>query len=218
MVTNRNTLPDLGSALWTLRNFARDYRLEKIRKVSWKVKTFPFRSNYSVTSHTFVLEATLTISLKKLPLRLNLLVGSLTCFFKTYNPAVAHEREHLYERMQVGKWRVIQPLQKEIHVQRANTYMSPTFLSGAKLFGRVSHSTKPVRRDRLVNTLTSAAPIGSSIICTWASADICDRDVRGEGKRDEPLRTSAWEAISELGYRNYKAKTPKTFGAREAYW
>ena len=56
----------------------------------------------------------------------------------------------------------------------------------------------------LVNTLTSTAPIGSPIICVWSPADICEpwernlsftsADVRGAGTRDEPLRTSAWEA------------------------
>ena len=56
----------------------------------------------------------------------------------------------------------------------------------------------------LVNTLTSTAPIGSPIICMWSPADICEQwernlsfssaDVRGPGTRDEPLRTSAWEA------------------------
>ena len=56
----------------------------------------------------------------------------------------------------------------------------------------------------LVNTLTSTAPIRSPIICMWSPADICEQwernlsfssaDVRGPGLRDEPLRTSAWEA------------------------
>ena len=56
----------------------------------------------------------------------------------------------------------------------------------------------------LVNTLTSTAPIGSPIICMWSLADICEQwernlsfssaDVRGAVMRDEPLRTSAWEA------------------------
>ena len=56
----------------------------------------------------------------------------------------------------------------------------------------------------LVNTLTSTVPIGSPIICMWSPADICEQwernlsfgsaDVRGAGTRDEPLRTSAWEA------------------------
>ena len=61
----------------------------------------------------------------------------------------------------------------------------------------------------LENTLTSTAPIGSSIICIMLSpADICEQwernlsfdsaDVRGAGTRDEPLTTSAWEAISWL--------------------
>ena len=58
----------------------------------------------------------------------------------------------------------------------------------------------------LVNTLTSTAPIGSPIICMWSPADIREQwernlscsspDVRGAGTRDEPLRTSAWEATT----------------------
>ena len=35
--TNHSRLPDLGSALWTLRNFALDLAPEKIRKVSLKL-------------------------------------------------------------------------------------------------------------------------------------------------------------------------------------
>ena len=60
----------------------------------------------------------------------------------------------------------------------------------------------------LFNTLTSTAPIGSSIICMWSPADICEQwernlsfgsaDVRGAGTRDEPPRTSAWEARLRL--------------------
>ena len=71
----------VGSALWNLRNFAFDLRVapEKIRKVSWKSPPPPptwkvkedlyvleLRANYSVNSQAFVLEATLTISLKKI--------------------------------------------------------------------------------------------------------------------------------------------------------
>ena len=44
--------------------------------------------------------------------------------------------------------------------------ISPTFLSGAKLFGHVSHSTELVHCVWLVNTLTSTAPIGSPIVST----------------------------------------------------
>ena len=56
----------------------------------------------------------------------------------------------------------------------------------------------------LVNTLTSTAPIGSPIICMWSPADVCEQweknlsfssaDAHGACTRDEPLRTSSWEA------------------------
>ena len=58
---------------------------------------------------------------------------------------------------------------------------SPRYLSGAKIFGYLSHSTELVRMCLVVNTLTSAAPI------------VITGDVRGGGTRDEPQRTSAWK-------------------------
>ena len=42
--TYHNRLPVLRSALWTERNFAFDLAPEKIRKVSWKVKTLQFQN------------------------------------------------------------------------------------------------------------------------------------------------------------------------------
>ena len=48
---------------------------------------------------------------------------------------------------------------------------SPRYLSGAKIFGHLSHSTELVRMCLVVNTLTSAAPI------------VITGDVRGGGKR-----------------------------------
>ena len=69
----------------------------------------------------------------------------------------------------------------------------------------------------LVNTLTSTAPIGSPIICMWSPGDICEQwernlsfssaDVRGARTRDEPLRTSAWQAMG----------TPKLTNAKGAW-
>ena len=70
----------VGSALWNLRNFAFCLHVapEKIRKVSWKSpppppthmkgegRPYSIRANYSVNPQAFVLEATLTISLKKI--------------------------------------------------------------------------------------------------------------------------------------------------------
>ena len=84
------------------------------------------------------------------------------------------------------------------------------FSFAAKVFGHASHSTELVRIYIcvwLVNTLTSTGPIGSPIICMWSPADICEQwernlsfdsaYVRGAGTRDEPLRTSAWEATDQ---------------------
>ena len=68
---------------------------------------------------------------------------------------------------------------------------SPRYLSGAKIFGHLSHSTELVRMCLVVNTLTSAAPI------------VITGDVRGGGTRDEPQRTSAWK-VEGLGTRFVK--------------
>ena len=57
--------------------------------------------------------------------------------------------------------------------------LSPTFLSGAKLFGHVQqlyHTLYCV--VWLVNTLTSTMPIGSPIVSTWATVDICEQWAR----------------------------------------
>ena len=75
-VYNQSTLPDWGSALWTLRNFGRDFRKDQ--------KGLTFRTNYSVNSRAF----------------------------NSYREKYSKARQTL----------------------------SPTFLSGAKLFGHVSHS------------------------------------------------------------------------------
>ena len=112
------------------------------------------------------------------------------------------------------------PVFTKRNVQKANAYrfqcirrilslgapgLSPRFSSGAKIFGHYHTLPSLYVCIWLVNTLTSTAPIGSPIICMWSPADICEQwernlsfgsaDVSGAGKRDEPLRTSAWEAI-----------------------
>ena len=111
-VYNQSTLPDWGSALWTLRNFGRDFRKDQ--------KGLPFRTNYSVNSRAF----------------------------NSYREKYSKAR---------------QPL-------------SPTVLSGAKLFGhRITLYTELVPHVWLVNNLTSTAPIGSPIASTWAPADICEQ-------------------------------------------
>ena len=98
------------------------------------------------------------------------------------------------------------PAFTEKNVQKP-TLVSCILVRSNTLLSR-SHSTELVRRvwpkhNRVVNTLTSTAPISSPIICTWAPANICEQwernlpaDVRGAGKRDEPLRTSAWDDTS----------------------
>ena len=52
-------------ALWTLRNFAQDSRKDQKGVMKGEDLTL-FRTDYSVNSHAFVIEATLTILLKKI--------------------------------------------------------------------------------------------------------------------------------------------------------
>ena len=173
------------------------------------MKILQFRTNYSVNLQAFVLETTLTISLKKLPWRLNLLNGS-HLYYKTINcekilpfvqlqgnPAVASSKEQLNEKMTSN------PAFTEKKYIKGQC-LSPRFSSGAKYL--VTYHTLPSLYVCvwLVNTLTSITPIGSPIICMWYPANICEQwernlsfgsaDVSGTGTRDEPLRTSAWEA------------------------
>ena len=91
---------------------------------------YTFRTKYSVNSLThFVLEATLTISLKILPRRLNWLnesrlyyktincdKKSAFCSVTTYHPTVASPKEHLYEQMPSN------PAFTERNIQKANPY------------------------------------------------------------------------------------------------
>ena len=119
----------------------------------------------------------------------------------------------------MSKWHLIQSLQREMYkkltlivfnvfrrtVSLGAPGLSPRFSSGAKIFGHYHTLPSLYVCVWLVNTLTSTAPIGSPIICMWSPADICEQwernlsfgsaDVSGAGTRDEPLRTSAWEAI-----------------------
>ena len=112
-------------------------------------------------------------------------------------PAVASPKEKLYEQMTSN------PVFTEKNTKTQS--LSPRFSSGAKICGHVSHSTELVRMCLACQHLsTSAAPIGSPIICMWSPADICEQwernlsfsstDVCGAGTRDEALRMSAWEA------------------------
>ena len=128
-------------------------------------------ANYSVYSQTFAQEATFTISLKKIPRRLNLLKGSrlsyktIKCAKKILpfvqfqgNPAVASPKEQLYEQMTSN------PAFTERNIQKANAYL---LYSRQKQKSLVTYHTLQSLYVCvwLVNTLTSTAPIGSPIIC-----------------------------------------------------
>ena len=92
------------------------------------------------------------------------------------------------------------------NIQKANAYL---LYSGQEQKSLVTYHTLQSLYVCvwLVNTLTSAASIGSLVICMWSPADICEQwernlsfssaDVRGAGTRDETLRTSAWETIKK---------------------
>ena len=101
----------------------------------------------------------------------------------------------------MSKWHLVQPLQR--NMQKPNAYLLDSRPEQKSL---VTYHTlwSMYVCVWLVNTLTYTAPIGSLIIWTWSRADICEQwernlsfssaDVGGAGTRDEPLRTSAWEA------------------------
>ena len=114
--------------------------------------------------------------------------NSTFCSVLQGNPAIASPRERLYEQMTSTS---------------ALTYLLYSRQEPKSLV--TYHTLQSLYICVwLVNALTSAAPIGSPIICMWSPADICEQwernlsfssaDVRGAGTRDETLRTSAWEA------------------------
>ena len=93
-------------------------------------RPYSFRTNYSVNSHAFVLETALTISLKKLLRRFNLLNGSrllrsnkvrkkILPFVQLQRttPPLPHPQNNL-----MSKWHLIHSLQKQI-------YKTPTLIS-----------------------------------------------------------------------------------------
>ena len=118
------------------------------------------------------------------------------------NPAVTSPKEQLYEQMTSN------PAFTERNMQKANAYL---LYSSQKLKSLVTYHTLQSLYVSvwLVNTLTWTAPIGSSIICMWSPADICEQwernlsfrsaDVRGAGTRDESLRSFAREASTNPG-------------------
>ena len=167
------------------------------------------QSNYSVNSQAFVLEATLTISLKKITsevqfaerksglLQNNVWKKILPFVLLKGNPVVASPKGQLYKQMTSN------PAFTERNIQKANAYLLDSRPEQKSL---VKYHTLPSLYVCvwLVNTLSSTAPIGSPIICIWSLADICEQrernlsfgsaDVSGAGTCDEPLRTSALEA------------------------
>ena len=173
-------------------------------------RPYSFKTNYSVNSQACVLVANLRISLKKITLEVKFAVRKSAllqnnnmwkkfclCSVLQGNPLPLHRSMNNL----MSKWHLIQPLQRNI--QKPNAYPLDSRL------GQKSLVTYNTLRSLyvcvwLVNTLTSTAPIGSPIICMWFPADICEQwernlsfssaDVGGTGTRNEPLRTSAWEA------------------------
>ena len=115
----------------------------------YKVQPFLAMSNQDFFhSHAFKLETALTISLKKIPWRFNLLNGSRLyyntikcekklCLLFSYN--FRHCLTHRATFM--SKWHLIQPLKREIYKTKC---LSPKILSKWKLFGHVTHPTKLV--------------------------------------------------------------------------
>ena len=92
------------------------------------------------------------------------------------------------------------------NIQKANAYL---LYSGQEQKSLVTYHTLQSLYVCvwLVNTLTSAALIGSVIICMWSPGDVCEQwernlsfssaNVRGAGTRDDTLRTSAWKTIKK---------------------
>ena len=137
-------------------------------------------ANYSVYSQTFAQEATFTISLKKIPRRLNLLKGSrlsyktIKCekkfcllFSFKVTPPLHHPKNNF-----MSKWHLIQPLHREI---TKNQRLSPWFSSEQKSLVTYHTLSSLHVCVWLVNSLTSTAPIGSPVMCMWSPADICEQ-------------------------------------------
>ena len=123
--------------------------------------------------------------------------NSAFCSVLKGNPAIASPKEQFYEQMTSN------PAFTEKNVQKANAYLLYSHLEQKSLL--TYHTLQSLYVCVwLVNTLTSTAPIGSPIISMWSPANIWEQwerilscssaDVRGAETRDEPLRTSTWEA------------------------
>ena len=136
-------------------------------------------------SHTFVLEATLTISLKKITsevqfaewksgiLQNNVWKKILPFVLLKGNPVVASPKGQLYKQMTSN------PAFTERNIQKANAYLY-LLDSRPEQKSLVTYHTLPSLYVCvwLVNTLSSTAPIGSPIICIWSLADICEQRER----------------------------------------
>ena len=152
-----------------------------------KTLHYSFRTNYSVTSHAFVLEGIYPHNLiekKKKPLRLNLLTGSLLyyktikceknfCLFFSY---IVQRRRCITQRTDNFEYSQMtsNPAFTERNIQKANAYL---LYSRQEQKSLVTYHTLQSLYVCvwLVNTLTSTAPIGSPIICIWSPADICEQ-------------------------------------------
>ena len=113
--------------------------------------------------------------------------NSAFCSVLQGNPTVASSKEQLYEQTTSNL------AFTERNIQKANAYLLDSRPEQKSL---VTYHTLP--------SLYVCVWLVFLIICMWSPADICEQwernlsfgsaDVRGAGTRDEPLRTSAWEA------------------------
>ena len=139
--------------------------------------------------------------------------NSSFCSVLQSNPAVTSPKEQLYEQMTSN------PAFTERNIQKANAYL---LYSRQEQKSLVTYHTLQSLYVCvwLVNTLTSTAPIGSPIICMWSPGNICEQwernlsfssaDVRRAGRRDEPLRTSAWETTLYRDFGSFLNEKKKT--------
>ena len=175
-----------GKCTLDLENFRARLSSRIDQKDPERWRPYTFRTNYSINSHAFVLETALTISLKNLPYRFNFLNGS-RLYYKTIKcekkilPFVQLQRTtpplpHP-QNTSMSKWHLVQPLQRETHTKRQP--LSPKY-SCPELNSLITYHTLPSLNVCvwLVNIWTLTAPIGSSIICTSAPADICEQRER----------------------------------------
>ena len=101
------------------------------------------------------------------------------------NPAVASPKEQLYEQTTSN------PAFTERNIQKANAYLLDSRPEQKSLV--IYHNLQSLYVSVwLFNTLTSTAPIGSSIICMWSPADICEQWERNIFFGSADVRGNAW--------------------------